>query len=177
MKIDNSFSWARIKKAISPKIAIAVILIVAAVSAVFYVTLENSESREILIWHITDETEPCISSDTLRQVKDYATDQGIKKVILTRRHPEDRYFDAVMSTTAFYTCDIFIMNEEMALRYTDSDMFLPLSADGFDEESLLYVGNSAIGVALDDDYYLLINSKTDIDEQIIYDIFEILASN
>ena len=30
MKIDNSFSWARIKKAISPKIAIAVILIVAA---------------------------------------------------------------------------------------------------------------------------------------------------
>jgi len=177
MKIDNSFSWARIKKAISPKIAIAVILIVAAVSAVFYVTLENSESKEILIWHITDETEPGVSSDILGQVKDYALEQGIKKVIFTKRHPQDRYFDAVMSTTAFYTCDIFIMNEEMALRYTDSDMFLPLSADGFDEESLLYVGDSAIGVALDDEYYLLINSRTDIDKQVIYDIFEILASN
>jgi hypothetical protein len=69
------------------------------------------------------------------------------------------------------------MNEEMALRYTDSDMFLPLSADGIDEDSLLYIGDCAIGVALDDDYYLLINSKTDIDKQIIYDIFEILASN
>ena len=156
------------------KTAITVLLIVTLLSAVFYITLENSEKREILIWQITADAELLFSSDTLGRINDYATECGVDKVVMTKRHPEDRYFDAVMSTTAFYNCDIFIMNDEMMQKYVESDMFLPLETEGIEADRILYSGDRAIGVSVDEEYYLLINQRTDIDLQIIYDIFDIL---
>lgn len=156
------------------KTAITILLIAILFSAVFYITLENSEKQEILIWHITADAESLYSSDTLGRINDYAVGCGVDKVVMTKRHPEDRYFDAVMSTTAFYNCDIFIMNEEMAQKYVESDMFLPLVTEGIEADRLLYSGDRAIGISVDEEYYLLINQRTDVDLQIIYDIFEIL---
>ena len=63
------------------------------------------------------------------------------------------------------------MNEEMAKKYYETDMFLPLETDGFEGE-LLYIDGKPIGLLMDEGYYLLINAKVDVDLQIIYDIFE-----
>ena len=152
-----------------------VLLIVMIASIVLYITLENLASKEILIWYVTTESEDCFSSDSLRLVNEYASKKGIDKVVLTKRHPEDTYFDATMSTSAYYNCDIFIMKAEMAKEYSEIDMFLSLSVDGVDESDLLLVNDNAIGILICEDYYLLINAKTDIDLEIIYDIFDIFT--
>ena len=66
------------------------------------------------------------------------------------------------------------MNDEMMQKYVESDMFLPLETEGIEADRILYSGDRAIGVSVDEEYYLLINQRTDIDLQIIYDIFDIL---
>ena len=177
MKIDNSFSPERIKKALGLRTILIVLAIVAALSTVFYVVKENTDKRELTIWFVTTESEAGFSEGTLKSVNDYTHGNGIDRTLILKRHPEDRYFDVVMSTGAFYNCDAFIMREEIALKYADMDMFLPLTPDGVDGEDLLLFGESAVGIKLDGDYYFLINRKTDIDTEIIYDIYRILAEN
>lgn len=173
--IDNSLSLERIRRALSPKIVASVLLIMMIASIVLYITLENLASEDILIWYVTTESEDCFSGDSLRLVNEYASKKGIDKVVLTKRHPEDTYFDAAMSTSAYYNCDIFIMKADMAREYFELDMFLPLSVDGDDESELLFVDDNAIGRLIYEDYYLLINAKTDFDLEIIYDIFNIFT--
>ena len=174
MTIDNKLTLSRIKSALSIKIIVIVLLISALIATVFYVTMENREKKEILIWYITSESEDCFSKDTLKFVNDYGAKVGIEKVVLTKRNPDDMYFDVTMTTSAYYNCDVFIMTAEMAKQYAEMDMFLPLQTDRA-EEDLLYVGDDAVGVLIDENYYLLINAKTDVDLQIIYDIFDIFT--
>ncbi len=169
--MDNNITTARIKRILSPKIIAIVFLIVTLVTVVFYVTLENIDKKEVQIWFVTTDGEYSFLDDTLKQINDYGAKQGIDKVVLSRRHPEDIYFDVTMSTSAYYNCDIFIMNEEMAKKYYETDMFLPLQTDGFEGE-LLYIDGKPIGLLMNEDYYLLINANADVDLQIIYDIFE-----
>ena len=171
--MDNNITTARIKRVLSPKIIAIVFLIVTLVTVVFYVTLENIDKKEVQIWFVTTDGEYSFSDDTLKQINDYGAKHGIDKVVLSRRHPEDIYFDVTMSTSAYYNCDIFIMNEEMAKKYYEMDMFLPLQTDGFEGEDILYINDKAVGVLIDENYYLLINAKTDVDLQMIYDIFKI----
>lgn len=171
MKIDNNMTTARIKRILSPKIIAIVFLIVTLVTVVFYVTLENIDKKEVQIWFVTTDGEYSFSDDTLKQINDYGAKHGIDKVVLSRRHPEDIYFDVTMSTSAYYNCDIFIMNEEMAKKYFEMDMFLHLQTDGFEGE-LLYIDGKPIGLLMNEGYYLLINANADVDLQIIYDIFE-----
>ncbi len=175
MMVDNKISKERIKNTLSYKIIAAVLLAVTLASVVFYVTLENMDKKEILIWYVTEDAENCFSDDTVQLCNDYAAQNGIDRVLLTRRHPEDIYFDATMSTSAQYNCDIFIMNEEMAKKYFDMGIFMTVSTDGFDNEELLFIDNKAVGILIDENYYLLINIHTDIDLQIIYDIFDIFT--
>lgn len=174
MKTDNKITLSRIKRALSPKILLALFLAVALVTAVFYFTVENNEKNEIQIWYVTTESEDCFPEDTLKLINDYGAMRGIDKVILTKRHPEDTYFDVTMSTTAYYNCDIFIMNEETAKKYYEMDMFLPLEESGF-EGDFLHIDEKPIGLLINESYYLLINAKSDVDLQIIYDIFEIFT--
>ena len=174
--MDNNITTARIKRILSPKIIAIVFLIVTLVTVVFYVTLENIDKKEVQIWFVTTDGEYSFSDDTLKQINDYGAKHGIDKVVLSRRHPEDIYFDVTMSTSAYYNCDIFIMQKETVNSYAEAGMFLTLTNHGFDESDLLYFENNAIGVLIDENYYLLINSKTEVDVQIIYDIFEILIN-
>ena len=115
--MDNNITTARIKRVLSPKVIAIVFLIVTLVTVVFYVTLENIDKKEVQIWFVTTDSEYSFSDDTLKQINDYGTKHGIDKVVLSRRHPEDIYFDVTMSTSAYYNCDVFIMNEEMAKKY------------------------------------------------------------
>ena len=176
MSINNGFSLERIKKALNLKTVTIVVLIVAALSAVFYVSVENLEKREVLIWFVTTDAEAGFSDETLKNVNEYGAECGLDRILITRRHPEDRYFDVTMSTSAFYLCDIFIMQKDLALEYADMGMFLSLPDDRLDADSLLYNGEDAVGIPLDDNYYFLINAKTDIDLEIIYDIFYLLGN-
>ena len=173
MNIDNKITTSRIKMALSPRIIAIIFLVVALVTTVFYFTVKNNDKKEILIWYVTTESENCFSEDALKLINDYGVQHGIGKVVLSKRHPEDTYFDVAMSTSAYYNCDIFIMNEEMAKKYYEMDMFLPLQTDGFEGEDILYINDKAVGVLIDENYYLLINAKTDVDLQMIYDIFKI----
>ena len=79
-------------------------------------------------------------------------------MLLTRRHPEDIYFDATMSTRAQYSCDIFIMNEEMAKKYAEMAIFMPVSTDGIDQEKLLFIDNDAVGILIDENNRLLVQA-------------------
>ena len=173
MNINNDITGDRIKKALTPKIVAIVLIFVMIVTAVFYVSVKNLNSKELLIWYITTDTDNCFSEDALKLINDYGREKGIKKVILTKRHPEDTYFDASMATTAFYNCDAFIMDADMAQKYVEMGIFKTLSYDGDGE--LLHADGKAIGILIDENYYLLINDKTDIDLQIIYDIYDILV--
>ena len=177
MSINNNFSVERIKKALDIKTVLAALLIVSALAVCFYITIENLESNEVLIWLVTDDAETNFSDETLKLINDYGSGKGIDRILLTKRHPDDQYFDALMSTSAFYTCDIFIMEKDLVEKYADSDIFLPLSNDGTDAESMLYVGDAAVGFLLCEDYYFLINSRTDVDREIIYDIYDYLDRN
>ena len=140
------------------------------------ISFGNKEKKEILIWYITTEGTDCFSENALKLVNDYAAKVGVEKVVLTKRNPDDMYFDVAMTTSAYYNCDIFIMQKETVNSYAEAGMFLTLTNHGFDESDLLYFENNAIGVLIDENYYLLINSKTEVDVQIIYDIFEILIN-
>ena len=173
--MDNSITIKRIKNALSPKVVVIVLVIVAIASTIFYVTVKNKESKELLIWYVTNEDGSCFSDDEIKLINDYGVKNGIDKVVISKRSPLDDYFDVTMSTTAIYNCDIFIMNGEMAQKYAESIEFLSLDFDG--AEDLLYYGERAIGILINENYYLLINKKTDIDLQKIYDIFEILTKN
>lgn len=173
MTIDNKITLSRIKSALSIKIIVIVLLIAALLATVFYVTMENKEKKEILIWYITTESTDCFSENALKLVNDYAAKVGVEKVVLTKRNPDDMYFDVAMTTSAYYNCDIFIMTAEMAQKYFEMNMFLPLQIDIENEDDLLYSGEDAVGILIDESYYLLINAKTDVDVQIIYDIFDI----
>lgn len=82
-----------------------------------------------------------------------------------------------MSTTMYYTSDIFIMREDVVRKYADMDMFLPLSFDVKETEKLIYINSDAVGVLLYEDYYLLINAKTKVDLKVLCDILEILIEN
>jgi hypothetical protein len=175
MKIDNRLSLERMKRAISPKIIALALLVSIILSVVLYVTLENIKSKELLIWYVTEESTNCFSNDSLVLVDEYVSKNGINKVVLKRLHPDDTYFDVAMSTSAYYNCDIFIMKAEMVKDYVELDIFSTLSVDRFDQEAILFIEENAVGVLISDDYYLLINAKTDIDIQMIYDIFDILA--
>ena len=172
MKINNDFSPERIKKALSTRTVAIVFLIVTVLSIVFYVTIENYHSREVTIWFVTTDAEASFPNEILDKINDYAQEKGIDRVLIIKRHPEDQYFDAVLSTGAFYNCDAFIMKEDVALKYAEMDMFSALSTDNGE---LLYVDDEAVGVLLEDNYYFLINKKTDIDREIMYDIYEILV--
>lgn len=177
MSIDNNFSIEKIKKALSLKTVVSVLIIVAIVSTVFYITVENYESRELVIWYITKDTENCFSDETLKLLNDYGTEKGIDKVLLTKRHPDDQYFDVAMSTSAFYNCDAFIMQKELVQEYADSGMFTSLSTDGIDIGDMLFIEEQAVGLLMVEDYYFLINARTDVDLEVIYGIYEILIDN
>lgn len=176
MNIDNSISVEKIKKVLTPKIIAIALLVALVVSTVFYITLENNDKNEIHIWYITEESYDSFLSENMKSVEKYIAECGFDKVLVTKRHPDDRYFDAAMSTSAYYNCDIFIMQKGTVNSYAEAEMFLTLTNHCFDESDLLYFENNAIGVLIDENYYLLINSKTEVDVQIIYDIFEILIN-
>lgn len=173
MSINNKITGKRIKKALTLKTVAIVLVIVAIATVVFYTSVKNRDRKELLIWHITAEAENYFTDEQLSLINKYGAENGIEKIVITKRHPEDRYFDATMSTTAYYNCDVFIMSAEMAENYVEMDMFMILSYDG--ENDLLYYGEKAIGILIYDNYYLLINQKTDIDLQVIYDIYDILT--
>jgi hypothetical protein len=175
MKIDNAITIDRVKKALTPKTVAVVLIIVSLLSLVFYVTVDRQKSREMLIWFITTETHEPISSDVLAEINKYGNENGIDKILLTRRHPEDRYFDVIMSTTAFYSCDVFIMTEEVARKYSEMDMFLPLDY-GAGTDEILTIDGETVGLHLDGDYYLFINSESDFDTEILYDIFDMMRT-
>lgn len=175
MKIDNRLTFERIKRVISHKIVALALLVSIILSVVLYVTLENIKSKELLIWYVTDESENCFLDDSLTLIDEYVSEKGIDKVTLKRLHPDDTYFDAAMSTSAYYNCDIYIMKAEMARDYASIGIFSAVSVDEFDENEILFIGENAFGVLASDDYYLFVNAKADIDIQIIYDIFDILA--
>jgi len=177
MNIDNRVSKERIKKALPPKTIIMVLAIVAIISTIFYITIQNRTKKEILIWYVTTDSKNIFSENILESVNEYGTHNGFDRILLTRRHPKDGYFDVLMSTSGYYTCDIFIMKEDVILKYIDMDIFLPLSTDFNNGKELLYVEDDAIGVPIYDEYYLLINKKTDVDLETIYDIFDILSEN
>jgi hypothetical protein len=176
MNIDNRISLGKIKKVLTPKIVAMALLITLVVSTVFYITLENNDKNEINIWYISEDNYDSLLSENLRAVEEYIAECGFDKLLVTKRHPDDRYFDAAMSTSAYYNCDIFIMREEKVESYAEAGMFLTLTNHGFNESDLLYFENNSIGVLIDQNYYLLINSKTEVDLQIIYDILEILIN-
>lgn len=173
--MNNGITFDRIKKALSLRTLLIILLITAFLTTIFYITIENRERKDILIWHITDESETLISAEKLKSINEYAVLEGFDKLIFTRRDPSDEYFDAAMSTTAYYNCDIFIMTEKMALRFAESNMFLPISADGYAKEDILLFGDTAIGLPIDNNYYLLINAKTTVDTEVIYEIYDILT--
>lgn len=177
MSIDNSITIARIKKALPLKTIAIVLLTVLVLSTVFYVTIQNRNKDEILIWHITTDSANYFSEDVLKNINDYGKQNGFDRILLTKRHPDDKYFDVLMSTTMYYSSDIFIMREEIVQKYADMDMFLPLSSDVKETEKLIYINGDAVGVLLYEDYYLLINAKTKVDLKVIYDILEILIEN
>ena len=172
MNLDNRITAKRIKKALSPKIVAMVLVIVLIAGAIFYVTVKNRNSKELLIWYVTTEAENCFSDEDLRLINEYGVKSGLDKVVLSKRHPNDSYFEVTMSTTAFYNCDAFIMSAEMVQKYAESGMFMTLDYNG--ENELLYLGDNAVGILIFENYYLLINEKTDVDLQIIYDIYDIL---
>jgi len=177
MSINNSFSIERIKKALDIKTVAVVLLVVTLVSLCFYVTIDNLESREVLVWFITGDSNIGFSDETIRLINEYAAEKGIDRVLLTKRHPDDQYFDAAMSTSAYYNCDIFLMERELVSEYAEAGMFLPLSDNGMPEEKLLYDGTDTIGFLLKENYYFLVNAKTDIDSEIIYEIYNMLIDD
>jgi hypothetical protein len=177
MNIDNKITSDRIKKAFSTKVIVLTLIFVLLASTVFYVTVQNREKRELLIWHVTTNVESIFSNEAIRLANEYGAQNGIDKILLTKRHPEDRYFDVAMSTTAYYSCDVFIMDEETAKRYIETDMFLSIDKDRFASLTMLEINSKAIGILVNENEYLFINKKTDIDKQIIYDIIDILLGN
>ena len=137
MKINNSLSFERIKKVLDLKTVLIVLAVVTVLSVMFYVANENLDSKELTIWFVTTDYDAGFSEGTIKEINEYGSDKGIDRILVLKRHPEDRYFDVVMSTSAFYSCDAFIMQGEMAHRYADMDMFMPLSIDTEDKENIL----------------------------------------
>lgn len=177
MSIDNNITIAKIKKALPLRTIAIILLVVLVLSTVFYVTVQNRNKDEILIWHITTDSTNYFSEDVLKTINDYGKKNGFDRILLTKRHPDDKYFDVFMSTTMYYTSDIFIMREDVVRKYADMDMFLPLSFDVKETEKLIYINSDAVGVLLYEDYYLLINAKTKVDLKVLCDILEILIEN
>lgn len=177
MSIDNSITVERIKRVLTTRAIAIVLLIVAIASTVFYITLENIERRDILIWLVTEDAQVGFPDDTIKLVNSYASQRGVDKVVLSRRNPSDIYFDVAMSTSAYYNCDIFIMREELVQKYAELSMFLPLTGGDYPTDDLLYVGSDAVGIVVFEDYYLLINAKCDVDSEIIYDILDLLIQS
>ena len=152
-------------------------IIVAVLSTIFYITLENYESKALLIWYITEDASHDFSDDVTKLINDDGAEKGIDKVLLTRRHPDDQYFDVAMSTSAFYNCDAFIMKKELVQEYAATGMFMTLCSDGANQENMLFIEDQAVGILVFEDYYFLINEKSDVDLEIIYGIYEILIDN
>lgn len=177
MNIDNKITLSRVKKAFGVKTLAIVLLITLIAAVLFYITIENKDSKELLIWHITTDAENCFSDEALMLANDCGSKNGIDRILLTKRYPEDRYFDVTMSTAAYYSCDVFIMDAETAVKYSDMNMFLPVDTNRYSTYDMLYIDGKAIGILVNENEYLLINIKTDIDLQIIYDIIDILINN
>lgn len=174
MKIDNTITLERIRRVLTPRVILVSLLIVSLLSTVIYVTLDSRSKSEVLIWFVTTEADDSIPASRVDDINNYGRECGIDKILISRRHPEDRYFDVIMSTTAFYSCDIFIMTEEMALKYSEMDMFLPLDEAYVLGEDALIVGDESVGISLDEKYYLLINRESDVDSTILYNIIDLL---
>ena len=174
MKIDNTITLERIRRVLTPRVILVSLLIVSLLSTVIYVTLDSRSKSEVLIWFVTTEADDSIPASRVDDINNYGRECGIDKILISRRHPEDRYFDVIMSTTAFYSCDIFIMTEEMALKYSEMDMFLPLDEAYVLGEDALIVGDESVGISLDEKYYLLINRESDVESTILYNIIDLL---
>lgn len=174
MKIDNTITLERIRRVLTPRVILVSLLIVSLLSTVLYVTLNSRSKSEVLIWFVTAEADDSIPTSRIDDINNYGRECEIDKILISRRHPEDRYFDVIMSTTAFYSCDIFIMTEEMALKYSEMDMFLPLDEAYILGEDALIVGDESVGISLDEKYYLLINRESDVDSTILYNIIVLL---
>ena len=177
MSVNNKLSLDRIKNTLNLKIIATALAFVAVMSTIFYITIENYEKKEVLIWFVTTDSQTNLSDDALKIINDYGKEKGIDKVLLTKRHPDDQYFDVAMSTVAFYNCDAFIMKKDMAEKYVDMDMFLPIPVDGDSAENILYLENCAVGILIFEDYYFLINNKSDVDFEVIYDIYDLIIEN
>ena len=174
MKIDNTITLERIRSVLTPRVILVSLLIVSLLSTVLYVTLDSRSKSEVLIWFVTTEADDSIPTSRVDDINNYGRECEIDKIVISRRHPEDRYFDVIMSTTAFYSCDIFIMTDEMALKYSEMDMFLPLDEVYVLGEDALIVGDGPVGISLDEKYYLLINRESDVDSTILYNIIDLL---
>ena len=174
MKIDNAITLGRIKRVLTLRVILVSLLIVSLLSTVVYVTLDNRSKSEVLIWFVTTEADDIIPSSRVDAINNYGRECGIDKVLVSRRHTEDRYFDVIMSTTAFYSCDIFIMTDEMALKYSEMDMFLPLDEVYAHGDDVLIIGDESVGISLDEKYYLFINRESDVDSTTLYNIIDLL---
>ena len=174
MKIDNTITLERIRRVLTPRVILVSLLIVSLLSTVLYATLDSRSKSEVLIWFVTTEADDSIPASRVDDINNYGRECEIDKIVISRRHPEDRYFDVIMSTTAFYSCDIFIMTDEMALKYSEMNMFLPLDEVYVLGEDALIIGDSPVGISLDKNYYLFINRESDVDSTILYNIIDLL---
>ncbi len=175
MKVDNKITVSRLKRVLTVKTVSIVLLAVILLTAAFYCVRERQSRAELHIWYITDTTENCFADDAIKRINDYGQENGFRKIVLTRRHPEDAYLDVVFSTAGFYSCDMFIMDAETAEKYGKMEMYMPLDSESVGEEKLLYIDGRAVGYFLDENFYFLVNAKTKADFQVIFHIYNILC--
>ena len=174
MNVDNKITISRITKSLDLRTVLIVVLVVAVAMGVLYVTLQNRDKKEILIWYVTEDSGTIFADGVAEKVNAHARENGFNRALMTRRDPADQYFDALMSTSAFYTCDIFIMQAEVAQKYVEMDIFMTID-DAAMGSQLFNANGNPIGILICENYYLLINSKTELDMQMIYDIYDILT--
>jgi hypothetical protein len=172
---DNRITLKRIKSSLGKKDIIISLIAVIILSVTVFITVENLERRELFVWLVTTDGEYGLDDGVPQSLNDYGRANGINRVVITRRHPEDRYFDVLMSTGAFYNCDVFIMKSEVAEKYAPLDMYMSLEEYAEIGEDPLLIDGRAVGVAASDGYYILVNRKTSVKPETVFGILDILV--
>ena len=139
----------------------------------FYWAGQTPADKKFTVWVGADYQ---IESSIKTQVTEVTKKYGMKECNISSYSPDDYYYAAAFGLNSS-SIDIFILKKAEAETEAQANIFLPLDEKfNIFGEQLIY-NEKPIGVKFIGDYYILINSRSKKDQQLLFEVVSVFAEN
>ncbi len=168
MRIDDKITGKRIKARLCDKRNVFAVAVIVALAAIMLFTLQNINTRSITVWETGKLSDCYMTPESERALMAICERAGVDFSLLIRS-PEDNYYDAAFTTSGVYVSDILLLSGAEMERYKADGIFRDLRGMALDGNDGFYHGDELLGIKIDNDKYLTVNVRSDIDDGLLFE--------